>query len=103
MPKYRFKDTKANKTVPWWNDECTIAAKKRENLRRHYKKDKKSLAKLKLWHDARRDAKKLFQKAKKASWRAFCSKINTNTPSKDLWSFIQKVRGHNPPQSRPFN
>ena len=74
MPKYRFKDTKENKTVPWWNDECTTAAKKRENLRRNYKKDKKSLAKLKLWHDARRDAKKLFQKAKKASWRAFCQK-----------------------------
>ena len=103
MPKYRFKDTKSCKTVPWWTNECTAAAKKRENLRRNYKKDKKSLAKLKLWHDARRDAKKLFKKAKKASWRDFCAKININTTSKDLWAFIQKVRGHNPPLSRPFN
>jgi len=99
IPKSKAKIFRRKKCVSWWNNECELAVKDRENKRKTFKKDK-TLYKKEQWHNARTNAKRIIQAAKANSWKEFCSKITHQTTSKELWDFVKRIKG-NPPSCDP--
>lgn len=79
---------------PWWDDECEKAIEKRKAALDSYKLSgtydnfvtcKKLFA----------QTKKLFKDKAKRNWKEWCSKLNKNTPSTELWKqakIIQRIQ-----------
>lgn len=101
IPKSKPKTVKRRKIHNWWTLTCTNIIKKREKLRKIFKKDKTPIKK-ELWHQARQDAKNIIQKAKSDSWVDFCSSITHKTNSKELWDFVKKIKGRAPTTATIF-
>lgn len=95
IPKSKTKTTKRRKICNWWNVNCTNIIKRRETLRKIFKRDRTPIKK-ELWHQARIEAKHIIQKAKTDSWIEFCSNITHKTNSKELWDFVNRIKGNTP-------
>jgi len=90
-----------NKSVPWWTSECTEAVKTRENMR-HRLKDKNNKDNLDKYRQAKNIATSTIRKARRQCWEDFCSNLPPKINSKQLWSFIAKVKGRPTPCNPPF-
>lgn len=71
-----------------------------KNARHRYKK--KTKLKLELWHNTRKEAARTIQHVKKDCWKNYCSGITRQTKSKDVWNFINRLKGCTPKNSSPF-
>ena len=73
----------------WWNEDCKQAILDRKNALKVLKKSylPNDLIEYKR---ACANARKIIKKAKKEDWRNFCSTINSQTSSKQIW---EKVKG----------
>ncbi|XP_072403243.1 uncharacterized protein [Diabrotica undecimpunctata] len=78
--------------IAWWDDSCAHIIQKRVLAINTFKNSpsvenyieaKKFIAK----------ARKFLKLKRKISFRSFCSKLNRNTPLKDIWNKINKVSG----------
>ena len=99
VPKPKNTD-KRKPTVPWWTKECTLAIKKRENLRKRMRQSKNQMD-TDVFIQGRRDTEYTLRQAKRKGWQTFCSGINDKTNWRDLLNFIRKIKGiaiqSNPP------
>ena len=78
--------------VPWWNDACRVAFRARlraeRALRRRY-----SLMNLITFQRLRAICRVIFRRAKRESWQAFLSSINSRTSLHKIWKRVRKISG----------
>jgi len=78
----------------WFTDDCKTAIKNRKralrNLRRHPTSDNIEVLRI-----ASAKARKIIRQSKKHSWQSFVSKINSNTPTRQIWNMVRKIQGKN--------
>ena len=80
---------KNKKSLPWWNEECTEAVKKKRKLSYKYRKYKTPLL-FELYRQAREDSKFTLKRVKQTAWEDFISLLNYKTHSKLVWNTIRK-------------
>ncbi|MCU7844861.1 MAG: endonuclease/exonuclease/phosphatase family protein [Candidatus Thiodiazotropha sp. (ex Monitilora ramsayi)] len=80
------------KTVPWWNETCAQAVKKKNKAYYKYKKYKTEHY-LAIYRQARNESKFIITAIKKQKWEDFISTLNRNTPSKKVWDTLRKFNG----------
>ena len=78
---------KNKKSLPWWNEECTEAVKKKRKLSYKYRKYKTPLL-FELYRQAREDSKFTLKRVKQKAWENFISLLNYKTHSKLVWNTI---------------
>ena len=76
----------------WWTEECGEAWKAREKSYRRYKESGRVEDKI-LWKKNRAKATRAFRQAKKESWRAYVSSLNSGAKTRELWRTVNKLRG----------
>jgi len=76
-------------------------SKTRENMR-HRLKDKNNKDNLDKYRHTRNIVTSTIRKARRQCWEDFCSNLPPKINSKQLWSFIAKVKGRPPPSNPPF-
>ena len=86
------KTGKPKLTRYWWNRECEIAKRRRQNALRKYEKNKtpETLAK---YRTERNRTNAVIKRAKLAAWKDFTSSIDITTGVKDAWDSIRKIKG----------
>lgn len=91
---------KKKKVVPWWEERCTLAVKKRRIAYTQFKKHRKS-ADAQAYFDkfklARSEAKFTINTVRKEKWREFISTLSYKTNSKKIWDTLKKFNG------KPYN
>ena len=80
------------KSLPWWNEECTEAVKKKRKLSYKYRNYKTPLL-FELYRQAREDSKFTLKRVKQKAWEDFISLLNYKTHSKLVWNTIRKFNG----------
>ncbi|MGL4646262.1 MAG: hypothetical protein ACRCVL_03935, partial [Cetobacterium sp.] len=80
------------KIVPWWNDECTKAAKVRNKA---FRELRKTLIPITLisYQKKRAQARKIIKQAKRKYWQSFCSTIGRETRIGEVWGVLKKMAG----------
>lgn len=76
---------------PWWDNECTLAIKKRKVAEVTYKLNMTNENFNNLM-DVMSDTKNLLKKKKFTSWRSFCASISPRTPPSVMWTNIKRFR-----------
>lgn len=78
--------------VPWWNKKCQEAVKENNKALKKYKKQQTidNLIELKKTKAIKR---RIIKQSKTTSWQNFVSTINPDTPSKQIWENINKIKG----------
>ncbi|KAE9534168.1 hypothetical protein AGLY_008675 [Aphis glycines] len=84
-------NTKKN-LVPWWNHECNESIKRYKRCLNKFKKSNSPLDHIQL-KKARAQSRYITKKRKTETWQKYTSSINTNTPSKEVWSKIKAIKG----------
>lgn len=76
--------------VPWWDEHCEKAIKKKRNSWRFYKRHPtdENLTKFKI---TRAIARRTIYEAKRTHWRNYISKINSSVPPTILWKRIRSI------------
>ncbi len=80
------------KAVPWWNEECSEAVRKRNKA---LKRVRRSFS----YHDfikykrAQAIVRRVIRTSKRNYWREFCSKIGEDITINEVWSMIRKMGG----------
>ena len=92
IPKTKQVAKKPKTTVPWWNKECDLAIRNRENTRKTYRAHKSDITK-QAYTEARKEVKKVILEAKRKNWQDFTSQLNHRTNSKEVWDKIHRIRG----------
>ena len=87
---------KNKKSLPWWNEECTEAVKKKRKLSYKYKKHRTPQL-LELYRQAREDSKFTQKRVRQKAWEEFISLLNYKSHSKLVWNTIRKFN------SKPFH
>ena len=77
---------------PWWNQDCKIAKQNKNKARRRYlaTKDPIDLIQFKRFKAI---ARKVYNNAQRESWKTYVSSINSETPIKQIWNRVNKLRG----------
>ncbi|XP_059061881.1 uncharacterized protein LOC131854757 [Achroia grisella] len=76
---------------PWWDNECTLAIKKRKEAEKAYN-FYSSWDNFNIYSEILRNTKKLLREKKIAGWKHFCSSISPNTNISQVWSNIRRFR-----------
>ncbi|KAI8442258.1 hypothetical protein MSG28_005828 [Choristoneura fumiferana] len=76
---------------PWWDSECTTAAKGRKEAELAYRESSTN-ENFDIVLDAIDKAKKLFKKKKFEGWRNFCLSVSPNTNPSVVWNNIKRFR-----------
>ncbi|MCU7800042.1 MAG: endonuclease/exonuclease/phosphatase family protein, partial [gamma proteobacterium symbiont of Lucinoma myriamae] len=92
IPKTRPDTGKKRKTLPWWNENCDIAIKKKNKCFKKFKKYKTDQLK-EAYRLARAESKVVLDTERKSKWKEFISKLNYKTNSKIIWQTIAKFNG----------
>lgn len=85
--------------VPWWTPECRQAITLRNRASRNYY-NHPTIDNHVVFKQYRALARRVIKTAKQNSWRDFISKITKDTPVRDIWNFIKRIKGKN--HSKPF-
>ena len=75
----------------WWTEECQLAVDIRKQKMQAYKRDP-TLYNLLQYKNAAAVVKKTILNSKRSTWRNFCSNLNKNTPTKQIWNEIKKLK-----------
>jgi len=89
-PTSKFKYTRC-----WWSKECSMANFKMKRAYNHYKKHRGDITLWIAFKQARAVFRKTIKEAKSSSWKEFVSKINSNTPTTEVWQMVKKLNGTN--------
>jgi len=81
---------------PWFDKECKEQLATRNNALNQLKTCV-SRANLSLFKVARAQTRRFIRQHKRETWQRFVGKINSNTPSKQIWTMIHKINGRRPP------
>lgn len=79
------------KSPPWWDDNCTYMINKRKEAFIIYKNNI-NLINYENYKKINLEVKNFLNNKKKNSWRRFCSRLNKNTPAKDIWSQVKSLK-----------
>ena len=90
IPKSKGKGTRVR--VPWFNDTCKQARMERRRLLRRFRSEPNIVNKI-AYNKAKAQAKRIFKKAKKDSWRQYVSGLNSGTPATKVWKAMRKIKG----------
>ena len=91
IPKSR--GSKREKSVPWWDDNCSKAIKKRNRAFRQLKAHH-TLDTLIEYKRALAVVRKTIRLAKRTYWRQYCNKIGRETQlAEEVWGMIRKMNG----------
>ena len=87
-------------STPWWTEDCKVAIsnKRRKKNIFHRHPTRENLIEL---HKAEALAKKATKEAKRKSLIKFCSVLNKDTPTKQIWEYIGKF-SHKRPKRQSF-
>nr|CAI5829658.1 unnamed protein product [Callosobruchus analis] len=89
--KKPFQPNNRRPSPPWWDSDCDYIVSQRkqalvnystQSTLENYIKVKKEMA----------ASKKLLKKKAKNHWMQYCSKLNKNTPSRELWQQAKKMQ-----------
>ncbi|MGL5590845.1 MAG: RNA-directed DNA polymerase, partial [Metamycoplasmataceae bacterium] len=90
IPKKKIAQNK--KLVPWWNDECSMTIKERNQA---FKKFRKNMNIENLLEYKKKAAlvRRTLKLTKRKAWREYCSNIGRETDIGDVWNMIKKMCG----------
>ena len=91
--------TKFNK--PWWNEECTKATALRRRAQRKMRRNP-TAENIQEYRRLTASATRIHNKAKRESWLKFTNTINPHTTAKEVWNFINKIKGKSRPTNAPL-
>ena len=81
------------KTIPWWNEECTIRIKDKKKALNKFSHTKLA-SDYKRYKALEKLTKTTIKKAKETSWREYCSTLEIKPcNSKQVWSKIKTMQG----------
>lgn len=85
-------------TTCWWNEDCEKVIKENIAALYQYKKNKtmENLIELKR---ARAKCRRIIRPSKKTSWQNYVKTMTADTPTKEIWNKIQRIKGRNPSTS----
>lgn len=75
----------------WWNETCSEIVKNRKKIFAQYKNNP-SLDNLIQLKRANAISKKVLKEEKKKNWFNYCTSINKNTPSAEIWQKINRFK-----------
>ena len=78
--------------VPWWNEDCAEAIKKRKRALRIFNKFP-TASNLASFRRLRARARLVIKESKKASWMKYVSSINNRTPLSQVWNKVRAISG----------
>ena len=78
--------------VPWYNEDCKKAKKERKSALRRFRQAP-TLVNMMAYRGARARCRFVMKKARKDSWREFCSSLNTKAKPSTVWRAIRKING----------
>lgn len=78
--------------VPWWNDACHEALKKRRRALKIFSQYS-TQTNLESFRRLRAKAKYVIKQAKKASWKQYISSITYLTPASQVWEKVRRISG----------
>lgn len=81
-----------SKRTPWWNRDCEKANKENKKALNQYKRHRTTEHLINLKR-TRAIARKVFKNSKKLSWQTYLSSINKDTPLKQVWEKIRRIKG----------
>ena len=90
IPKSRA--TGRRTKVPWFNDQCRAAKRRRKCALRRFRRTP-TLANLLAFRNARARCKSIMKNAKRSSWREFCSSLNSKAKASTVWRAIRRIKG----------
>nr|CAH7715731.1 unnamed protein product [Callosobruchus chinensis] len=89
-PKIKQMDNKI--PVPWWNDDCKIAIKKRKQAINKFKSHPNTCNFIE-YKKVKAHARRIIRLARENSWKTFTSEINPKTSTQEIWKSVKKLRG----------
>lgn len=92
IPKYKNKNRLSK--VPWYNDECKVAKKRRKKAL-HKFRQAPTLANMIAYRQARAKCRFVMKNAKRSSWQDFCSSLNYKAKASTVWRAIRRIKGKN--------
>lgn len=90
----KYSNTPKKRQVPWWNQECYKAIKthnKALNKYRRYRTTDNFIE----YKRTKAIKTRIIDESKKTSWQNYVNKINPQTPIKQIWEKMAKIRGKN--------
>ena len=90
IPKTSLRNRRTK--VPWFNDECRVAKKTRKCALRRFRQAP-TLANMIAFRRARARCRFVMKNAKRASWREFCSTLNSKAKASTVWRAIRRIKG----------
>lgn len=83
---------KRKKTAIWWNDKCHEAIRNTKKMYYKYRKHNTE-ENLIAFKQSKAKTRRYILEAKQESWKNFVSSLNKDTPLKQIWQTIGKIRG----------
>ena len=84
----------------FWNDDCDNAVKYRDKMKRKVR-NKFDMASFVEYKRSKAVATKVIKKAKRSSWRSFCSSLSYKTKLGKVWKVIKGINSVNKSQGIP--
>jgi ribonuclease HI len=92
VPKTRPGQSRIKK--PWFNEDCRCAIRFRKQALRRFI-NIPTTRNLDTFRTTRAKARRTIRAAKKSSWQAYISQLNSSTTSKKVWDMVRKITGKN--------
>ena len=80
--------------VPYWNDKCTEAIKERKRARRKVIRTKLPQDFIE-YKKKKAVAQKIIKSSKKEYWQKYCSSLNKNSNSHQIWKTVKRMKNIN--------
>ena len=87
--------------MPWWTNDCKKAHTERKRCERAQKRNNSESNRI-AYKRARATCRYIFNKARRASWRAFVSSLTINTNLEKIHKRIRKIKGKFSQQPPPL-
>ena len=75
---------------PWWNEKCKAAKRNKNRARRRFLRSKDPSDMID-YKRLKAIAQKTYNTSKRESWQSYLSKINSETPIKQIWKRVNKI------------
>lgn len=100
IPKNKeHRQRKANKGKYWWDQACSKAVQERKNALTSYKQVP-TMENFVNYQKTNATVKKTILAAKRKKWYEFCESLNSQTPLKEVWQNINKIKNVYKPRSQ---
>ncbi|MCG8034496.1 MAG: reverse transcriptase-like protein [Candidatus Thiodiazotropha taylori] len=85
-------NNKQKNTLPWWDENCSEAVKKKNKIYYKYRKNK-TAALMEEYRRVREETKYILYQTKQKAWRDFVSTLTYKTDSRKIWNTIKRFNG----------